>query len=355
MGDPVASPQRPTRRELDALAEHHRLAAPAIEVLFEVAAARPTPLEDLRLLRRGLGLAGVLSLCAGVIFFVAANWAAITASGRFALLEALLVGSGAAALVRPPPHRVGKLALLAAFILTGALLALFGQTYQTGADVYELFLAWAGLGLPLVVASGWSVGFGAWVLVVDVALALLCGWLPGVHVLWALLGGWGVSAPVLFAAATLVNLALWAACEAAAGTRLAAVATPWLGRLLVGAAAGFAAWGAVVAIVFSDRSRRWLGDEPSGGGGGVLAVVLLAVAAAVAWHTLRRRRDVFPIAAIAAVVIVVGTALLVRALDAGSAQGIFLAVALWLVASSTGSGFVLMGLVRQWRVEGALQ
>ncbi|MET0204922.1 MAG: DUF2157 domain-containing protein [Casimicrobiaceae bacterium] len=36
----------------------------------------------------------------------------------------------------------GKAALVAA-LLAGALLALVGQVYQTGADTFELFAAWA--------------------------------------------------------------------------------------------------------------------------------------------------------------------------------------------------------------------
>jgi hypothetical protein len=350
----MAEPARPTpapRRDLDALAAHHRLGVPALEVLFDLAAARPGRAEDARFLRRALGLGGVLSLAAGVIFFVAANWAVLGTAGRFALLQGLLVAAGAAAVVRPPPDRIGKLGLLGGFLLTGALLALFGQTYQTGADVYELFLAWAGLGLPVVVLSGSSAAWGAWVLVLDAALALLCGWLPGVHVLWTVLGELGFSAPALFAVATAVNLALWAACEAADGTRLAAVASPWLGRLVVGAAAGFGGWGAVTAIAFSDHPR----GRAAPGGGLVLAVVLALAGAAVAWQTLRRRRDVFPVAAIAAVLIAVGTTLIIRGFD-GHHDGLVLslAVSLWLIGASTASGGVLMGLLRRWRAGGTL-
>ena len=354
MADPATAP-RPPRRDLDALAHHHGLPRPAIEALLELGGARPTREEDLRLVRRGLGLGGVLSVAAGVVFFVAANWEAIAVSGRFALLEALLVAATAAAIVWPPPAPVGKLALLGAFLLTGALLALFGQTYQTGADVYELFLAWAGLGLPLVVAGRWSVGWAAWVLVVNVSLALLCGWLPGVHILWTVLGGLGLGAPLLFAAATVLNLALWAACEAAAGTRLAAVASPWLGRLVVATAAGFAGWGAIVQILLGETSGlRGLGLGHRSGGG-LLALVLLVAGGAVGWHTLRRRRDVFPIAAVAAVLIAVGTALLGRGLGSESSlEAMFFALAAWLVGSSTAAGWVLMGLVRQWRAEGTL-
>ena len=38
-----------------------------------------------------LRIAGVLSLAAGVVFFVAANWSEIAVFGRFALLELLLL------------------------------------------------------------------------------------------------------------------------------------------------------------------------------------------------------------------------------------------------------------------------
>ncbi|MET0346849.1 MAG: DUF2157 domain-containing protein [Casimicrobiaceae bacterium] len=37
----------------------------------------------------------------------------------------------------------GKAALVVAALLVGALLALVGQVYQTGADRFELFAAWA--------------------------------------------------------------------------------------------------------------------------------------------------------------------------------------------------------------------
>jgi uncharacterized membrane protein len=273
-------------------------------------------------------------------------------TGRFALLQGLLVVAGAAALLRPPPDRVGKLGLLAAFLLTGALLALFGQTYQTGADVYELFLAWAALGLPVVVLAGSSAAWGAWVLVVNVALGLLLG-LPVANVLWTLLGRWHLGAPGLFALATLVNVALWAACQALERTRFAGTVSPWLERLLIAAAAGFAGLGAVLAIV---AWGAWLRVEGwSQDGSAALAATLLASGGGVTWQTLRRRRDVFPIAAIAAVLIAAGTTALLRLLDRwhGGDAGFFWVTA-WLVGSSTAAGWVLMRLVRRWRDAGTL-
>jgi uncharacterized membrane protein len=161
---PEAGAPALTRRELDAFAEHHRLERPAVEALFEIAGARPSKRERLRLLRGVLSIGGVLSLVAAVVFFVAANWQLLGMFGRFTLVHVLLLATVALSLWRPPRARIGRLAMLGAFLLTGALLALFGQTYQTGADVHELFFTWAVLGLPFVLVGQWSVAWGAWTL-----------------------------------------------------------------------------------------------------------------------------------------------------------------------------------------------
>ena len=47
----------------------------------------------------------------------------------------------------------GQVLLIAGSVLTGVLLAVIGQAYQTGADVFELFVAWAVLILPWVFVS----------------------------------------------------------------------------------------------------------------------------------------------------------------------------------------------------------
>jgi len=338
---------RLSRGELDDFVEHHRLRAPGVEALFDLTRARPSRAEDEALARRLLWLAGVLSLLAAVVFFVAANWEALGRLARFALLQALLLASVGGALWRPPPARAGRLGLLAAFILTGALLALFGQTYQTGADLHELFFAWAALGLPLVLLGQWSVTWGALALVLNVAFALLCGWLPGGHVLWSLLAGWGLTTPLLFVPPLAINLALWLVCEVAGPTRLGGVATPWLGRLLLAAGFTFGTWGAVIEVATGRHGGA------HGGGGWILLAALALAAAGVTEQVLQRRRDVFPLALIAGSAIVIGTVLIARFLRGGDTTTL-LAVTAWLVGSSTGAGWLLMGRLRRWREEGTL-
>ncbi|MBC7982324.1 MAG: DUF2157 domain-containing protein, partial [Candidatus Obscuribacterales bacterium] len=219
------------RKELDAFVVHHALSRDAIDAALTF--ARPTAAETRLFLLRAIQLAGVLSLAAGVIFFIAANWSGLAVLGRFALLQSLLVACVTAAWYRPPPSSLGRYALLSAFVLTGALLALFGQSYQTGADVYELFLLWALLALPLVVAAQWSVVWAAWALIVNVTLWLFCGWIPGRHVIWLLLGGWGFTASSVLLAAMLVNVALWIVAERLQRGRFAAQAPQWLNRFLL--------------------------------------------------------------------------------------------------------------------------
>ncbi len=330
---------------------HHHLGPSEVELALTLAHARPIPADTSRFLIRALLLAGVLSLAAGLVFFVAANWNALRVTGRFALLEGLFIGSIAVALWRPPPFATGRYALLAGFITIGALLALFGQTYQTGANLYELFLSWALLGLPLIIAGQWSVLWAAWVLVLNVALALFCGWRPEgglLGVVWVLFSSSARSISTLPLLAAVVNLVLWASSEWVQTRRGGALAPQmlpdWLRRFIIACALAFATWAGSLVVLGTD-----VGLTDYQAGGDVWTLVWLALMlTGVAAYTVWRRADVFPLASIAACVIVLGMLAIARYGPFQEMEG-FLALALWLIASSTVSGRVLMNLVRAWR------
>lgn len=330
------------RTDLDAFVAHHELPLPAVELAFELTGARPTNGEVCHFATRLLQLAGVLSLAAGAVFFVAANWGELEVFGRFALVQSALVISAAVAFSRPPPQTIGRYALLMAFVMTGVLLALFGQTYQTGADVYELFLMWTLLGLPFAFAGQWSGTWAAWLLVLNVALALFCGWRPETGVFWLLFAGWDLHLSVMLLGPMIVNLGLWSLSELIQSTRWSFLAPRWLGRLTLGCALGFATWAGIVAVF-----QREFGSVDRDGG--TLALfILLFLLLGLAVHTVRKRRDVFPLALIAGNLIVLTTCALGKHLDFDEI-GIFFVLALWLIASSTVSGRMLMGVVRAWR------
>jgi hypothetical protein len=317
---------------------HHRLSAQATDAALDLTAARPASAE-LRLFLVGvLQLAGVLSLAAGLVFFVAANWQDMGITGRFALLQGVIVVSVALALWRPPPHVIGQFALLIAFIATGALLALFGQTYQTGADVYELFLSWALLGLAFVVAGQWSALSAAWLIVFNVALLLFFGGRPGGGWLWAVFAPVRASESLELLAPAVLNLALWALAEFGRRVGWRAFEARWVSGLALACAFGFMTWSGIDAL----EPRYMNGFD------GLALFVVLALEAGLVMHALRLRNDVFPLALTAASVIAIVTYGLVALSDFDDLGNAFM-LALWLTASSTISGRVLMSLVREWR------
>lgn len=326
---------KPSRVELDQIAGHYSLDSAAVGTLLDLSAARPGPGASAQFLSWMLRIGGVLSLAAAVVFFVAANWSEIAVFGRFALLESILVACAAVAFLRPPPSTAGRAALFMAFIVTGALLALFGQTYQTGADVHELFVGWALLGLPLVCIAAWSVASAAWLLVLNTALMLFCGWHPTGGMLWVLLGARRFQPAEIVIGVAWLNLALWFAFET---LRLAAV-PEWVRRIAISCAFAFGTWAGITAI-FESQARA-------------LVLPALAVAMiAVAFQTLRRRKDIYPLA------VVMGSFIIISLVWFGKVskfdgEGVFLLLALWLIGTSTVAGRVLTVTSRRWRQQGA--
>lgn len=124
---------------------------------------------------RALLALGVAHVLAGVLFFFAYNWADMPAMAKFAVVEAgilaCLVGAWLSGIDRP----VGQSLLIGASVLTGVLLAVIGQVYQTGADAYELFAAWTVLILPWTLASRSAAHWLVWLVVACLAAGLFAG------------------------------------------------------------------------------------------------------------------------------------------------------------------------------------
>lgn len=125
--------------------------------------------------RRALLALGAGQLLAGVVFFFAYNWNDLSDLAKFAVIEAGLVIAVGGALLVGLDRAFGQTLLIAASVLTGVLLAAIGQVYQTGADVFELFAAWAVLILPWVFISRSAVHWLLWLVIVEIALALFGG------------------------------------------------------------------------------------------------------------------------------------------------------------------------------------
>ncbi|HRD76568.1 MAG TPA: GDYXXLXY domain-containing protein [Hyphomicrobiaceae bacterium] len=118
--------------------------------------------------RGAVQLAASLLIGFGIILWIAANWDDIPKFYRFAIVGgalALMVLAAFLARIRVP-------ALVGAFLAAGGLFALIGQTYQTGADPWQLFAVWAVLTLPWALAARHDLLWCCWVVVALVALVL---------------------------------------------------------------------------------------------------------------------------------------------------------------------------------------
>ncbi len=335
------------RHELDRIAHDNGLTEPAIELALDLTGSRPDARAWLGFAANLLRAAGVGALGAGIIFFVAANWQDYGVMGRFAILQVAFALCAGLALWRPPPQVIGQSALLVATLLTGALLALFGQSYQTGADVYELFIAWAALALPFALAGRSGALWAVWWCVLNVALALYCGWLGQDNFAWAWLDRWGVSKPALLMLPCVVNLAGAGLFFYLSRTQHAGNAPQWLVRML--AAFGFV-YGATACIAVIAGSAGWWSSRSAGsmGQNSVVVLAFALICAAIAVFALRTRKDVFPLALIAGSWIAISTAFLIDHIPARE-LGLLFIISIWLIGTSTASGWMLMRWVRAWR------
>lgn len=273
---------------------------------------------------------GVALCAAAAVCFIAANWDAMGRFARLGVMEAALLATTIAAWRLDVARPAGQAALALATVLLGGLLAVVGQTYQTGADSWELFALWTALALPWTLAARNTAQWLGWALLLDLAVGLRLGlrtadlWLPEA----------GVALPL-----GLLDLALAAVWAGVARWR-PDLAAPLGARLLAVAAIGLLAWSAMLHIVEAPR------DMP-------FAIRALAVATwaaatlAVGAAALRGRRDVPLLAMLMLGAIGVATCALGKALlEHDPWSGVYLFMGVTVMAQATLAVIVLRRLAR---------
>ncbi len=196
------------RLALHELAAEHRLDATAARRLEALGGFEAEPPALRRWLPIGLAALAAAMVGLGLVFWIAANWATLGRFGRFAVLQGAIVAMGVGAMLRPAWRAPMALLVLLA---TGALFAYFGQTYQTGADAWQLFVLWAALSLPLALAVRSDLLWAPWTLVAFVGIALWSQahtghrWQVEPDDLAVHLMGWAAAGAVLLAMSALVR------------------------------------------------------------------------------------------------------------------------------------------------------
>lgn len=313
------------RHEVLDWAEEGRIPPGDLRRALEVAGALPDAPAWRQFLDRLLLFAGTLLLAAGVIFFLAFNWNELGRMAKFALVEALFVAALVAVWRLGIERVAGKAALLGAALFTGALFALIGQTYQTGADTFELFAAWAAAVAPWALVARFPSLWLFWLLIANLAASLYVGTMRST--LW-LFSGSERQLWLLFGLNT-VALFVW---ESLALSGIEWLRERWSTRVVAVASGGFATALAVTDIVSRQAS------------GGLAAWAAWMVAAYLLYR--HRVKDLFVLAGgVLSVVVVVSTVVIRHffRVDAGA----FLVVGLLVIGISAAGGWWLKSVAAE--------
>ena len=301
-----------TRTTLLHWTEQGRIAPEDLQRALALSGSLPTTTDWRGFLDRLLLWYGTLMLGAGVIFFFAYNWNDLGRYAKFGLVEALVVAGLSALWWLGVNHLSSKAALLGLSLLVGVLFALIGQTYQTGADTFELFAIWAAAILPWVLVARFAALWIFWLALVNLAMILYHQTFDGLfgmllapeQLLWVLL------------TLNTIALVLW---EGLTALGLAWLRERWATRVLATVAGGLATVLMLYAIV------------DKGSNASLTVPVWLALLAAAYYVYRQRMLDVYVLAlgmlsVILVVTIFLGKYMLNFTLDAGGLLFIGLAV-----------------------------
>ncbi len=196
----------PTRSQFIDYYRENRIPQSKIDEALHASQVYPRSKNWLDFIDRLLLICGALALAIAVVFFVAANWSGMSRVEKFVLLQSTIVLPVLAYFWLHARPLIGKLCLFVACITLGATLAFFGQTYQTGADPWQLFFNWALLIIPWVIISGFPALWVLWAALLNLSIMLyfqaglsVWGWgdTSGNTMLWCL-WLWNVFASVMW-------------------------------------------------------------------------------------------------------------------------------------------------------------
>ena len=211
--------------------------------------------------------------------------------------------------------------MLAASLLLGALFALVGQIYQTGADTYELFAVWAAAILPWALVGRSPALWVLWLTLVNLALSL---YFLTFGSLWGMLFAPEKLIWLLFGLNTAA-LAVW---EGLAVAGIAWLRERWSVRILATAGGGLITALAVVDILDWRTSSHW---------GAPLWCAWIAAAYVAYRHWVK---DVYVLAGGVLSIIVVTTTFLAKQMQMREA-GTFLFLGLLVIGMSAAGGYWL--------------
>lgn len=301
------------------------------ETALDVSGVRPDGRGWYRFMDHLFVWLGGLSLAFAMMFFIAYNWDALGRYARFALVEVFLVLAIVAYWRFGAQSMAGKTALLVATILLGVLLALFGQTYQTGADPWQLFFTWAMLMLPWAFIGRFAAIWMLWLLLINLSIVLYHQ--AFVNAFWVLFARQNNLFWVLLAVNAFA-LVLW---ESAA-LRWRWLNARWAVRFIAVIIGAILTWLVMFAILDDRRAHGYW----------EVGIWLTWVAAFLVVYQ-KFIRDLFMLAGVSLSGIIVIVTTLIRHIFKDENAGAFLLIAFLIVAMAAGAAVWLRYVQKRWQ------
>lgn len=299
------------------LIEQEHLQQQHLDQAMQLAELTPTASQWQGFLRALVFWSGIIALSSGLIFFIAANWQEIGRMAKFVLVECAIIGAVVGYWCFQQNEKVKRACLLIAFLSVGALMALFGQTYQTGADPWQLFFNWALVTFPWVLVSRFNVLWLLWLGLLNLSVSLF----------YQAFGGYLDYTYGLF----LLNscaLALWQF----SAQKYAWLNSPWSIDLIGFASGYFATWIMVVGL---------FDDDPVG-------IVLWFIWAPLMLYVYRYRRlNVLMLSGLCLSAIIVLNCILVRVFPDKFEELLFFLLTAVTISAATFSTIWLKGLLEE--------
>lgn len=272
---------------------------------------------------------GGLALAFSVMFFIAYNWSVMGRFAKFALIESALVVCVLLYLKFDVEKIAAKVALTMATILLGVLLAFYGQTYQTGADPWQLFANWALLMLPWALVAQFAAIWLLWIGLLNLAITLYFQARGGFF--WRVVSSTEDMFWILF----LFNSLMWLLWELLA-QRFSWLAERWAVRLLAIASGASITFLCLYAIFENYSSEAF-------------AVVLYFAWAAVMYLVYRKRiPDLFMLAGLCLSGIVVANSFFARhLLESGDTAGGFFFLTFLVIGMAAGAAVWLKNIYQE--------
>ena len=317
------------RNQIIDLIEQGRIPAEKINDALAVTKVFPEGREWLRFIDQLLLWLGGMAISFAAMFFIAYNWDDLGRFAKFGMVEVLIIFA-ILAYWKLDVHTVGaKVTLLMATIFLGVLLALYGQTYQTGADPWQLFFNWALLMLPWAIIGRFPAIWVLWVALINLSIVLYS--MTFRSSIWFMFDSDVGTLWLLFAFNTIA-LATWELLS----NKWQWLAERWAVRLLAIAGGVSITWLAIFAIF--DRHMS------------MLPGVVWPIWMVCMYFIYRKiRPDLFMLAGAALSGIVVTTCFFAKHLLKNGDAGAFLFIALIVIGMGAGAAIWLRNIHREFQ------